>query len=57
MLVLTRNADESVVLQTTDGDIEVLILGVSSKGQVKLGFNAPDKVDIYRSELLEDGDA
>ena len=53
MPVLTRNEGQSIVIQTNDGDIEVCIFGVNERGQVKVGVQAPDSVDIWRSELLE----
>lgn len=56
MLILTRTTNESIVIQTSDGEIEVIVLGVN-KGQVKVGFKAPDNVDIWRSELLDDSAA
>ncbi len=52
MLVLSRNEGQSIVIQTTDGEIEVFINAVSGN-QVKVGLQAPDSVDIWRTELLE----
>lgn len=49
MLILTRKIGDSVVI----GDsITVKIIGIEG-GQVKLGFDAPSSVSIYRQELLE----
>jgi carbon storage regulator len=53
MLVLSRNQGQSIIIQTSDGEIEVFINAVNG-GQVKVGIQAPDNVDIWRSELLED---
>ena len=54
MLVLGQKAGESVVLQLSDGsDIEVYVIEVNCRGQVRLGFDAPDDVIISRAELLE----
>jgi carbon storage regulator len=50
MLVLTRRIEESVII---DGDIEVTVLRVDRNGTVRLGFEAPEEVDIVREELLE----
>jgi len=50
MLILTRCKNESVIL---NGDIKITILGID-RGNVKLGFKAPDDVNIMREELLED---
>ena len=49
MLILTRNPGESI--QISD-NIKVIVLA-NNNGQVKLGFEAPKDVEIYRSELLE----
>jgi carbon storage regulator len=56
MLVLTRNTQESIVIETSDGTIVVTVCGVKGN-QVKIGFDAPDNVDIWRSELLEENAA
>jgi len=53
MLVLTRNQGQSIVIQTSDGEIEVTIANVAKNGQVKVAIQAPDSVDIWRTELLE----
>ncbi len=50
MLILTRRKEESVII---DGDIRVVVLGIKN-GQVRLGFEAPDDVNIVREELLAD---
>ena len=49
MLILTRRTGESVII---DGDIKIRILGVKDN-QVKIGFEAPEEVNIVREELLE----
>ena len=54
MLVLTRTRGESIVIQTTDGPIEVVVTRVLD-GRVKIGINAPDNVKILRTELIEKG--
>ena len=48
MLVLTRKERESVLLETTDGTIIKVVLLRNSHGQVKLGFDAPQSVRIFR---------
>jgi carbon storage regulator len=49
-LTLTRKINESVVI----GDnIEVTVVEVRSDGRVRLRFNAPDNVTIYRRELYD----
>ena len=49
MLILTRSYEQSVII---NGNIKVIVLGVD-RGYVKLGFEAPDDVEIMREELLE----
>jgi carbon storage regulator len=49
MLVLARKKGESIVI----GDqIEVVVLGVEGD-VVKLGIQAPKKVQVYRKEIYE----
>lgn len=49
MLILTRKADESIVI----GDnIVVKVISVD-KGTVKIGIEAPSHISIMRTELLE----
>ena len=52
MLILTRNTSESFIFETSDGTIEVTICGVKG-GQVRVGIDAPDSVDVWRKELEE----
>lgn len=47
MLVLTRRCNESIMI---NDDIEISILGIS-KGQIKIGFEAPKKMKIHRKEI------
>ena len=49
MLILSRALSESVII---DDNIEVKIIGIS-RGQVKLGFIAPQDVVIHRREIQE----
>ena len=49
-LVLTRKENESVVI---DGNIKVTVVETKN-GSVKFVFDAPDDVDIFREELLDD---
>ncbi len=48
MLVLTRRVGEEIVI---NGNIRVMVLAIHS-GQVRLGFQAPASVPIYREECL-----
>lgn len=49
MLILTRKLNESIVI---DKKIKVKILEIS-EGQIRLGFEAPDNVKIFRSEVFD----
>ncbi len=49
MLVLSRKVGESVIIQN---DIKITVLEISGN-QIKLGFEAPDDVLIYRQEVYE----
>ncbi|MBU1659385.1 carbon storage regulator CsrA [bacterium] len=49
MLVLARKLDESIVI----GDNIIIKVVSIDKGVVKLGIEAPSKISIIRSELLE----
>jgi carbon storage regulator CsrA len=51
MLVLSRRIGEKVVLP--DFGITVQVVDVSRRGVVRLGFDAPLDVAIYREELLD----
>ena len=55
MLVLTRREDESITLITDQGKIEVIVTKIN-KSQVQIAINAPDEVEIVRTELLGDGE-
>lgn len=52
MLVLSRNPQQSILIHTSDGIIEVLINQVKG-AQVRLGIIAPDDVLIMRKEIEE----
>ena len=49
MLILKRKIDEEIKIGS---DITIRILGVS-ENQVKIGIDAPKKIEVYRSEILE----
>jgi carbon storage regulator len=51
MLVLSRKMNESVII---DGGIRVMVVGVRGN-QVRLGFEAPSGVRIFREELFAVG--
>jgi len=52
MLTLTRRPDQSIIIETTDGPIVITITGIKGN-QVRIGFEAPDNVDIWREEIME----
>ena len=49
MLILTRKADESIVI---GNNVEIKILKVQGN-QVHIGISAPRDVSIYRKEIYE----
>jgi len=49
MLVLTRKNKEVIMI---NDDVKITVLNVSN-GQVKLGFDAPKDVTIYRKEIYD----
>lgn len=51
MLVLSRRESESVVIP--QARIEIVVRAIEGD-RVKLGFRAPDEVDIYRSEIWQE---
>ena len=50
MLILSRKADEKIVIGE---EVKITILSIQGS-QVKLGIQAPQEVDIYRTEILEE---
>jgi len=55
MLILTRRLGDSVLLKYPGGEITVTYLSQQGpKGtEVRMGFDAPDDVNIVRSEILD----
>lgn len=52
MLILTRLKDESIIITTPEGRIEITILKVqASRGKVSLGIEAPKRFEIHRKEI------
>lgn len=51
MLVLSRKRGEKIVISNTTITITVLDI---VHGKVRLGFEAPPEIPIFRSELLRD---
>lgn len=52
MLSLTRNINEAIIVQTSDGPIEIIIRRVEGK-QVRVGIIAAPKINIVRKELYK----
>lgn len=52
MLVLSRKLSQKIILNTSDGDITLVIVGITGN-QVRLGMEAPKSVSIRRSELAD----
>ena len=50
MLVLSRRKNESVII---GGSIKIVVVNVSCGKRVSLGIEAPDNVEVLRSELVE----
>lgn len=53
MLVLTRRAEQGIVIRGKDGDIRIVVVG-ADKGRLRLGIEAPQGYQIIREELLEE---
>lgn len=51
MLILSRFKDEAIVIP--EYGIEILVVDIRGD-KVRLGINAPDRIDIYREEIWED---
>lgn len=51
MLVLSRRVGESIVIP--DCRVEIVVHEITA-GMVRLGFKAPNDVDIYREEIWKD---
>ncbi|CEP78401.1 MAG: carbon storage regulator CsrA [Defluviitoga tunisiensis] len=53
MLILSRKIGESIIIKVGSDNIKITILE-SNNGTLKLGFEAPNDIKIYRSELYEE---
>ncbi|MFK5948915.1 MAG: carbon storage regulator [Methylococcales bacterium] len=54
MLVLDRKSNESILIETPNGDTIEITLLETTKGRGKLGIDAPKEYIILRDELVED---
>jgi carbon storage regulator CsrA len=52
MLVLSRNPEESIDIDTSDGPIRVMVSSIAGN-RVRIGIDAPKACSIYRTEVLE----
>ncbi len=50
MLVLSRKINEAILI---GDDIEITVLGITTRHQVKIGINAPKEISIHRKEVQE----
>jgi carbon storage regulator len=53
VLILSRKIGESIIIKVGSDNIKITILE-SNNGTLKLGFEAPNDIKIYRSELYEE---
>ncbi|POZ93221.1 carbon storage regulator [Petrotoga halophila] len=53
MLILTRKIGESIVIQVGNRIIK-LIMVEQDNGSIKIGFEAPQDIKIYREEVYEE---
>lgn len=57
MLVLSRKIDESIIIHSSDGPIEIQIVRVQEgdpgRYNVRLGISAPPHVSVDRKEVYE----
>jgi len=52
MLVLKRGKDESILIDTSDGEIRLII--TSASGLVGIGIEAPRTCNIRREEVISE---
>ena len=50
MLLLARKPGERIMI---GDDIIIEVLGIDSRGQVRLGITAPQETPIFREEILK----
>jgi len=53
LLILTRKIGESIVIQVGNRIIK-LIMVEQDNGSIKIGFEAPQDIKIYREEVYEE---
>ena len=50
MLILERRQDETIVIDTSDGQIVIGPVRIE-RGKVRLGISAPEDIRVHRSEV------
>lgn len=53
MLILTRRAGEAIIVDEGDNETEIRVLGIDSRGKVRLGIAAPQHIRVDREEVRE----
>lgn len=54
MLVLSRDMDERIKIQTPDGTvIDILVVEVRSGRRVRIGIDAPEDYAVHREEVFD----
>jgi len=51
MLILTRYPNESIILTTPAGRVEITLMDVRRDGRVRLGIEAPRSITVHRKEI------
>lgn len=51
-LILSRKVNESITIECQETMIEVVVIR-NLQGKIRLAFNAPPEVKIYRTEILQ----
>lgn len=50
MFVLSRKQDESIVINTPEGEVEVVVVDIRGE-KVRLGITAPTNIPVHRKEI------
>jgi len=53
MLTISRNSNESIVIQTPDGDEIRIVVHSFNNNQIKVSIDASNDYNIIREELME----
>jgi len=54
MLVLERKEGQRIILETSDGTVEIVLFNLQ-QGRASIGIAAPETIKIIRKELLPIG--